>query len=233
MDLANAIPFQRETSYSSPSNRMPSHKGGSGRIGLIHELHPPPPAMNRAPNPATCGLAGALLLALLVPGCADREEPAPSQRSRIEPGMSLDAFLQVHPDLGRPAGPDTQVTRTETRQGLDGTWTYEFEDGKLDWWVWDATIDELNEDNFRKCLEAASALIDEAKATSGSPVSLERGQTAFRDPKVQRHWGYDVVEAKWKADDVWFKISFRFKGAKGMYAFLVKSEFFRPGYEFF
>ena len=154
--------------------------------------------------------------------------------------MDLARFQQIFPEQTFPElsvkSPDAQVGITALVHGLDGRWTYTFEGGKLKWAMFNRYIDELTQANFDRCLSATDAIIADYTRQYGPPASLKPGTRTFKDPydpKVERHWGYEVMEATWKADGMKFHVDFDFMGGKGDYHFLVQMEFEREDYPYF
>ena len=156
------------------------------------------------------------------------------EKNRVLVGMSLEEFRRVHPKVAHDdAKSDGQWRRPEKLCGLEGSWCYTFKDGKLDWALWDIYIDELNQTNFDKCLKGTRQLIEAYTKNYGKPFEVKEPNPIFKDPHKTRHWGYDVLYAKWQTPSVKFKIGFDFMGGKGDYHFLVKMGFFRPDYPYF
>ncbi len=67
----------------------------------------------------------------------------------------------------------------------------------------------------------------------GEPDEYIEGESEFIDPNIDRHWGYDVIEALWSVGDEKFVVQFIFMGGKGEYHYLVKIEFQDIDYEYF
>ena len=155
------------------------------------------------------------------------------EKNRIYIRMDMYLFKMAYPKV-IPANASTtgQWARADSLYGLPGSWSYTFTDGKLEWCLWDIYIDSLTNNNFRKCLAATKALIKKYTADYGKPLEYNVTDTTFRDPYVERHCGYDVMNAKWMTDKIKFKIDFDFMGGKGEYHFLVKMGFFDKDYPY-
>lgn len=147
-------------------------------------------------------------------------------------GMDLEAFRTILPQVSIPS-PDGQGAVRADVHGLDGSFTYTFEGGKLKWVLFDKYIDELTLPNFDRCLAATDAIIADYTRQYGPPLSLKTGTRTFKDPRVEHHWGYEVMEAVWKAAGMKFQVDFDFMGGKGEYHLLVKVEFQRGDYPYF
>lgn len=153
----------------------------------------------------------------------------------IKIGMSLNSVKQLHPEFNSTVSQNAvTLTKPDTLYGLNGEWGYRFENEKLTWIYFNKYIDEINEANFKKCLSAAEKLIEDYSKPYNKPDTLIIGDTLFVDPYIKKHWGYDVVEAKWKkSDNMKIKIEFTFMGGKGEYSFLVKINYFDTLYPYF
>ncbi|MFH2096676.1 MAG: hypothetical protein ABIJ16_13280 [Bacteroidota bacterium] len=150
--------------------------------------------------------------------------------------MNVYEFSARNPEILLGPYESGQPNYRETIYGLDGYWHYTFEKDTLDWYGYSFYIndaEELTEENFNRCLEAARKLIDEYTGYFGKPDELKEGKTEFIDPYQMRHWGYDVVEAKWIQDNLKCKVEFSFFGGKGQYFFQVLIKCFRPDYPYF
>lgn len=156
------------------------------------------------------------------------------EKGKINIGMDIKEFKKIYPSVIPKNAPDSgQWERSENLFDLAGSWAYNFKDGKLDWCIWDIYIDSINQKNFNKCLWATEVLIAEYTEDYGTPYEYSKTDTIFKDPYIDRHWGYEVLNAKWKTGKVKFKIGFTFMGGKGQYHFLVKMGFFRNNYPYF
>lgn len=150
-------------------------------------------------------------------------------------GMSMDEVKKAYPNTTSASYQNTiTLSQPDTLYGLADEWGYRFEDNKLEWIFFHKYIDELNSENFRKCLSATASLMKEYADAFGLPDSVIVGDTTFVDPYVNHHWGYDVIEAQWNnAEGMKISIEFTFMGGKGEYHFLVKVNIFDKGYPYF
>ena len=157
-------------------------------------------------------------------------------QSDVTIGMSIDEVKKIYPDLKSSTYENTiTLERPDNLYGLDDSWGYRFEKGKLKWIYFHKYIDELNDSNFQKCLFATRQLIKDYTSLYGSPDSTITGDTTFIDPyKDKHHWGYKVIEARWKIyNDMKMKIEFTFMGGKGEYHFIVSINVFDKNYPYF
>lgn len=155
------------------------------------------------------------------------------EKNRVNVGMDMYLFKMIYPKVIPVNAPTSgQWGRKDTLYGLPGSWAYNFAEGKLDWCLWDIYIDSITKPNFEKCLAAAKALIKKYTDDYGKPTEYKVTDTTYHDPYVKRHWGYDVIDAKWMNDKIKFKIEFAFMGGKGQYHFLVKMGFFDKDYPY-
>ena len=150
-------------------------------------------------------------------------------------GENVNDFAKVFPSLFQNGvGLTGQWGRDEKLYGLDGGWAYNFDSGKLEWMLYDNYIHEITQANFDKCLSASKHLVKDYTAIYGQPDTTMIGDTTFKDPAEKRHWGYDVMEVRWKDyKGEKLKIEFTFMGGKGEYAFLVKIAFFEKNYPYY
>ncbi len=150
-------------------------------------------------------------------------------------GENVDDFAKAFPSLfPNGVGLTGQWGRKEKIYGLDGGWAYNFDSGKLEWMLYDNYIHEINGKNFDKCLSATKNLIEDYTKLFGKPDTTMIGDTTFKDPALKRHWGYDVMEVRWKDyKGEKLKVEFTFMGGKGEYAFLVKIAFFEKNYPYY
>ncbi len=149
-------------------------------------------------------------------------------QSKATIGMTMARVKKIYPDMEMSAsGNTTTLTRPETLYGIDGKWGYQFKNQKLIWIYFDKYIDELNDNNFRKCLSATRHLIKDYTKRYGKPDTTITGNTKFIDPYKKHHWGYDVLEARWKdKNGMKINIKFKFMGSKGEYHFIVDINYF-------
>ncbi len=149
--------------------------------------------------------------------------------------MSVDTVRKIYSEMGEDKhGNEITMSRTEVIGDLEGDWHYRFENGVLNWMHWDTYIDSLSEKNFNKCLKTTRALIKKYSKTFGKPDVTVLGNSKFIDPFKKRHWGYDVLEARWKNyKGAKISVEFTFMGGKGEYHFLVKVNYFDKDYPYY
>ena len=153
------------------------------------------------------------------------------------PGMSAAAFAELERKL-LPCGlaEKGQWGFKALLHGVKGEWTYSFDEGRLGWYgfskYW-SEADEITAENFDKGLATARSLIASYTKMLGKPQSLKERNTQFKDPTKIRHWGYDVIEARWVSPQGKLTVSFDFHGGKGVYFLLLKVGVFRKDYPFF
>ncbi len=121
----------------------------------------------------------------------------------------------------------------DTIYGISDEWTYRFEDSKLQFHIFSHYSYEIDEKNFVLNLNAAENLIADFTKFYGEPDSFEIGDSTFVDPYEKRHWGYDVIKAKWETKGMKIKIEFQFFGGKGEYFYLFSVKFFDEDYPYF
>jgi len=150
-------------------------------------------------------------------------------------GMTIEEVKKIYPDLKTDTNENgTAFSRPEKLNGLDVEWGYRFKEKKLDWIYFDKYINELNEANFKTCLSATRQLVKDYTKLYGMPDTTITGDTTFIDPYIKKHWGYNVLEARWKNyNGMKIKVEFTFMGGKGQYAFLVKSNYFEKNYPYY
>lgn len=150
-------------------------------------------------------------------------------------GMTINEVKKIYPNMEMGTYENTvTLSRPENLYGLDGTWGYRFEGEKLTWIFFHKYIDETNDTNFRKCLSATRQLIKDYAKLYGNPDATIIGDTIFIDPLKKKHWGYDVIEARWKNyNGMKIKIEFTFMGGKGDYYFVVVINYFDKNYPYY
>jgi hypothetical protein len=154
-----------------------------------------------------------------------------------QPGISAAAFAKIERKL-LPCGlaEKGQWGEKATLHGVTGEWVYSFDKGKLGWYgfskYW-SEAGEITPENFDKGLTAARALIAYYTTKLGKPQASSEKNTRFKDPAKIRHWGYEVIEARWVSPQGKLKVSFDFHGGKGVYFLLLKVGVFRKDYPFF
>lgn len=155
------------------------------------------------------------------------------QKAKI--GMTINEVMKIYPNCkSDTVGNEITLSRTETLYGLSDNWGYRFKEGKLDWIFFHKYIKEINSKNFNECLHATQKLIADYTKVYGKPDTTLTGNTIFIDPYVKKHWGYDVLEARWKnKDDMKIKVEFTFMGGKGDYNFLVEINYFDKNYPYY
>lgn len=156
-------------------------------------------------------------------------------QSKASIGMTMDEVKKIYPGMESNSYQATiTLSRTEDLYGIDGTWGYRFEGDKLNWIHFDKYIDKINEKNFEKCLTATKQIIADYTRLYGNPDTTITGNTKFIDPYKEKHWGYDVLEARWKDHNgMKIKVEFTFMGGKGQYNFLVKINYFDKSYPYY
>lgn len=154
---------------------------------------------------------------------------------KVKIGMTMEEVQKIFPNTTSSTYENTiTLSRPDTLFGLADEWGYRFEDNKLNWIFFSKYIDDLNKENFHKCLTATANLMKEYADFYGLPDSVIIGDTTFIDPLVKHHWGYDVIEAQWKnAQGMKIDIEFRFMGGKGEYHFIVSINIFDKTYPYF
>ena len=150
-------------------------------------------------------------------------------------GMTIDEVKKIYPKIKTDTnGNGTTLSRPENIYGLESDWGYRFKEKKLDWIFFDKYINEINEPNFKTCLSATRQLINDYTKLYGKPDTTIIGDTTFIDPYKKKHWGYNVMEARWKNyKGMKIKVEFTFMGGKGQYAFLVKTNYFEKNYPYY
>ena len=156
-------------------------------------------------------------------------------QSKASIGMTTDEVKKIYPGMESNTYQQTiTLSRTEDLYGIDGTWGYRFEGDKLNWIHFDKYIDKINDKNFEKCLTATKQIISDYTRLYGNPDTTITGNTKFIDPYKEKHWGYDVLEARWKHHNgMKIKVEFTFMGGKGQYNFLVKINYFDKSYPYY
>ena len=149
--------------------------------------------------------------------------------------MTIDQVTKIYSNLKSTKYENTiTLERPDTLYGLDDSWGYRFEDEKLTWIFFDKYIVDINDSNFRKCFAATKQLIKDYTKLYGVPDKTIVGDTNFVDPYKKKHWGYNVIEARWKNyNNMKIKVEFTFMGGKGQYSFLVKIGVFDKNYPYY
>ena len=150
-------------------------------------------------------------------------------------GMTMDEVNKIYPGLKSGTYENTTtLERPVNLYGLEDVWGYRFEKEKLTWIFFHKYMHEINETNFNKCLSATRKIIEDYTVLFGKPDTIITGDTTFIDPYKKKHWGYDVMEARWKNyNNMKIKVEFTFMGGKGEYNFLVSINYFDKNYPYF
>src|SRR6185503_19409798 len=129
-------------------------------------------------------------------------------------GMNMSEVITIYPNMEMTTYENTTtLSRDENLFGLDGTWGYRFEDDKLTWIYFNKYIDEINNHNFKKCLSATKHIFKAFTKLYGKPSSTTYGNPEFVDPYKKKHWGYNVMEARWADyNGMKIKTEFNFMG---------------------
>lgn len=144
-------------------------------------------------------------------------------RKQLPPGVK-ESVYQNTVTLSAPAN----------LHGLQAEWNYRFTDHKLDWKHFHKYLDDINAKNFERCLQATKKIIKTYTTEYGRPDTILQGNTRFLDPFKKRHWGYEVLEARWyNYKGMKINVAFTFMGGKGDYHFLVKVNYFDKDYPYF
>ncbi len=115
----------------------------------------------------------------------------------VKIGMDEKQLLDVYPDLEYTEYQgDKTYELPDTIFGIADNWFYGFEEGEMDVIGFSHYIDEVDQENFTFCLNAAKSQISEYTELYGKPDTLLINDTIFIDPYIERHWGYDVIEAQ-------------------------------------
>jgi len=145
----------------------------------------------------------------------------------VEFSTNFPEIVKQETNNNKQYGYKTQIEK------MDGGWSYNFKEGKLKWFMYNSYSDDITQENFDKYLLATQKIIEKYKLKYGEPKKITSENKKFKDPYIERHWGYDVIIAIWETDEMDFKIEFTFMGGKGEYNFLFKMEFQKHGYEYF
>jgi hypothetical protein len=153
----------------------------------------------------------------------------------VKVGVSLDSVKKIYPKAIESKYQNSIVLSVDdTIHGLTDSWNFNFEEGKLKYMMFNKYISELSEANFQKCLEATKAIIKDYTAQYGEPDEEITGTLKFIDPYKKHHYGYDVLETRWKnAGGQKIKVEFTFMGGKGQYNLLVTITHFDKDYPYY
>jgi len=146
----------------------------------------------------------------------------------------LTSFSTEFPDvINNQTDGNRQYSINKEVSGLSGSWVYDFKDNKLNRYNFDSYSDEINQANFDKYLTVKQDIIENFKRQFGEPTELEFENEIFKDPYVERHWGYDVISAIWRTPEMDFRVQFHFIGSHRDYNFIFSMNFHHAGYEYF
>ncbi len=169
------------------------------------------------------------------------QEKSDPMNKAIRVGMTLKAFKKHYPKANprdeqtKPVRIISQWSKSSKVFGLKGKWYFRFEKSKLDWYSFSFYITDykkLTKSNFQRCLKGTEKIIAYLSKLYGKPHKRVDGIKHFKDPFKQRHFGYDVVKAKWKTKRETIKVNFHFFGSKGRYFFVVNAKFFNKDYKY-
>ncbi|KGE70802.1 hypothetical protein DC28_15040 [Spirochaeta lutea] len=144
---------------------------------------------------------------------------APHQTTDIYIGMSKAELLALY-----PRAKETTASTIELQDAafdVSGVWTFSFRDNKLSWFVFNGYNQDITSDSFTRTLKTAETLIDSYTAILGLPGQISRGISVFKDPRIQRHQGYQVISAQWNTPKGKIVVDFSFLGEGNDYSFLV------------
>ena len=100
-------------------------------------------------------------------------------QSKATIGMTEDQVQKIYPNMVSTIYENTKtLSRTENLYGIDGEWSYRFENEKLNWIHFDKYIDEINDTNFTKCLSATRKTIADFTKSYGNPDTTIIGDIA-------------------------------------------------------
>lgn len=156
-------------------------------------------------------------------------------QSKANIGMTMEEAKELYPKTQSSYYENTTtLSFNDTLYGLPGEWSFRFENNKLNWIHFSKYIDEINRQNFAKCLKTTKKIIADYTKSFGKPDTTIIGDTTFIDPYKKHHWGYDVIEARWNNyKEMKVKVEFKFFGGKGEYHFIVTINYFDKNYQYF
>lgn len=156
-------------------------------------------------------------------------------QGKVYIGMSIDTVKKLYPGITEGKYENTiTLSRPDNLYGLQDEWGYRFKEGKLEWIYFAKYIDSIDQKHFDLCLKAAQSIIRDYSKKYGKPDTVLKGKQKFIDPFKKRHWGYDVLEARWKNyKGAKISVEFTFMGGKGEYHFLVKINYFDKDYPYY
>ena len=149
--------------------------------------------------------------------------------------MSLEEVRKLFPNAIESKYEKTiTLVQADTIHGLADAWEYNFIDGKLKSMSFSKYIDVISEANFKKCLKATKEIISDYTLLYDAPDEETEGKQKFVDPYKEHHYGYDVLEVRWKnASGQKVKVEFTFFGGKGEYHFIVVINHFEKDYPYY
>ncbi len=155
------------------------------------------------------------------------------QKAKI--GMSLHEAKKQYPYAKESKYQDEiNLTVEDSLHGLVSAWGLNFKEDKLTWILFSKYIGELSDANFKKCLKATKEIIADYTKWYGEPDEEITGNQKYVDPYKKKHWGYDVLEARWKnVNGEKMKVEFAFMGGKGEYQLLVVVNHFHKDYPYY
>jgi hypothetical protein len=176
-----------------------------------------------------------LALTFLMFSCSSQNSNNETMEQKLPTiGMDFSQFSSDYPNIVKDkTDGNKQYNIEDTIQSINGGWAYNFAENKLQWIMFNSYSDEISQENFDNYSSAAQQVIEDYKSKYGEPTEFEFENKTFKDPYTERHYGYDVISAIWRTDEMDFKIEFTFMGGKGEYNFLFKMEFHEHGYEYF
>lgn len=110
--------------------------------------------------------------------------------------------------------------RIDSIYGFSSEWGYRFNADTLTWIFFHKTTNAVNKKEFAKYLFATKKVINYYTKVYGKPDTTIIGIQKFINPLLKKHYGYDVIEARWKNyKGMKIKAQFRFMGGKELYFF--------------
>ena len=156
-------------------------------------------------------------------------------QSKVKIGMTIDEVKSLYTKTVSSSYENSiTLSLNDTLHNLPGEWGFRFENNKLNWIHFSKYIDDIDKENFDKCLYTTQKIINDYTQTFGKPDSTLIGETTFVDPYQKHHWGYDVMEARWNnSNGMKIKVGFTFFGGKGEYHYIVTINYFDKDYPYF
>jgi hypothetical protein len=158
---------------------------------------------------------------------------AGAQSAAILPGMPLDSFAQRFPALRQYEEKNrTQIYRDEMVYGLNGSWLYQFEEGRLKWFCYSFFTfkdKDLTQQNFNLCRNATLQFINEQNKKSGKPALLKKRNRRFAKI-IKANINTTLINAVWETGSMNFSIAYKYvEPVRGRSAFLsVEMWFYGP-----